>query len=134
MIRLSCALVVSVLLSACSTSRMFDEFHGIFLTRIQEDNTKSFVYTSPDRGAARGQIRHSAMQSRRHSGQNQQQAYRAREQLEKRLFQALEQEIATTGYCRDGYIHLGSYIERGLFEIRGECNDTATDNDRAKFQ
>jgi hypothetical protein len=45
----------------------------------------------------------------------------------------LDKTINMTGYCRDGYIELSRIIEVGRGEIRGECNDGATDADIKKF-
>ncbi|QYK14904.1 hypothetical protein K0I63_07655 [Shewanella rhizosphaerae] len=45
----------------------------------------------------------------------------------------LEKTIAMTGYCREGYLELSRIIEEGRGEIRGECNDGATDADISKF-
>ncbi|QYJ84917.1 hypothetical protein K0I73_11710 [Shewanella mesophila] len=45
----------------------------------------------------------------------------------------LDKTINMTGYCRDGYIELSRIIELGRGEIRGECNDGASEGDIKKF-
>ncbi|MCG9697069.1 hypothetical protein [Shewanella sp. Isolate11] len=45
----------------------------------------------------------------------------------------LNKTIAMTQFCREGYIELSRIIEVGRGEIRGECNDGASDDDIAKF-
>ncbi|MCW8935580.1 MAG: hypothetical protein OQK98_12715 [Gammaproteobacteria bacterium] len=45
----------------------------------------------------------------------------------------LEAKLKTSGYCRQGYIELDSYLLRGQMQIRGECEEGATDEDRIKF-
>ena len=45
----------------------------------------------------------------------------------------LEVHLEKTGYCREGYIKLGSYYERGVLKLRGECKEGATDEDRIKY-
>ena len=45
----------------------------------------------------------------------------------------LESKLKKTGYCQDGYIELDSSFERGRLEIRGECEEAATEEDRIKF-
>ena len=45
----------------------------------------------------------------------------------------LDKTINMTGYCRDGYIELSRIIELGRGEIRGECNDGASEEDIKKF-
>ena len=104
-----------------------DQFHGILLTKVQTDDTKSFVFTSPDKGSAGRRLG-------AYPRQNSQQTRNLREQLEQDLLQALERQLQVSGYCRDGYIYLGGYIERGVFELRGECNEPATASDRSKFK
>lgn len=45
----------------------------------------------------------------------------------------LDKTINMTGYCREGYIELSRIIEVGRGEIRGECNDGASEDDINKF-
>ncbi|WP_076415392.1 hypothetical protein [Shewanella sp. UCD-KL12] len=45
----------------------------------------------------------------------------------------LNKTLDMTGYCREGYLELSRIIEVGRGEIRGECNEGATDEDRSKF-
>ena len=45
----------------------------------------------------------------------------------------LESKLKKSGYCRDGYIELDSYFGRGQLQIRGECEEGATEEDRIKF-
>lgn len=55
---------------------------------------------------------------------------------EKMLLQAheaLQQQLEETGFCREGYMTLDEKAERGLLAIRGECTETATQQDREQF-
>lgn len=45
----------------------------------------------------------------------------------------LTKTLNMTGYCREGYIELSRLIEADRGEIRGECNEGATQADREKF-
>ena len=45
----------------------------------------------------------------------------------------LEAKLKSSGYCREGYIELDSYLGRGELQIRGECEEGATEEDRVKF-
>ena len=45
----------------------------------------------------------------------------------------LESKLKKSGYCRKGYIELDSYFGRGQLQIRGECEEGATEEDRIKF-
>ena len=53
--------------------------------------------------------------------------------MKEMIFQKLESKLAETGYCREGYIELGSYFGWEQSEIRGECKEGATAEDRKKF-
>jgi hypothetical protein len=48
-----------------------------------------------------------------------------------KLENMLEQELKTTGYCREGYRELERMIGDSAVFIRGECNETVTSEDRA---
>ena len=45
----------------------------------------------------------------------------------------LESKLKKSGYCRQGYIELDSYFGRGQLQMRGECEEGATEEDRIKF-
>lgn len=49
------------------------------------------------------------------------------------IYQRLESKLAETGYCREGYMELDFFMSRGQSQIKGECNDGASDNDRKIF-
>jgi hypothetical protein len=54
-------------------------------------------------------------------------------QTKERINEKLDSKLAETGYCREGYIELDSYVGKGQSQIRGECKEGATDSDRKKF-
>lgn len=99
------------------------EFDEHFVTNITSDGTKFFSYSasiSRPSGGGRpsgGRPDQAAMQSK----------------IEEKLRQRLEQKISETGYCREGYIEINSYIGRGNSQIRGKCKEGATDRDRLTF-
>ena len=45
----------------------------------------------------------------------------------------LTKTLEMTGYCREGYYELSRIIESGRGEIRGECKEGATEEDKQKF-
>ena len=45
----------------------------------------------------------------------------------------LESKLKNSGYSREGYIELDSYSGRGQLQMRGECEEGATEEDRIKF-
>ena len=49
------------------------------------------------------------------------------------IFTLLDIKLAETAFCQNGYTTINSYFERGHSEVRGECNDSATEDDRNKF-
>lgn len=45
----------------------------------------------------------------------------------------LDEIMAQSQYCRDGYVLLGRYAGETTRRLRGECKDRATDEDRQRF-
>ena len=119
--------------SSCSTQpkRPKEVRTESFLTDIKEDGTKLFIYianftalaASPGR-ARSAQGRQMSMSSMRSD---------TAEYHEKLTIDALEYKLLVTGYCRYGYFVLNTYNQFGSVEIRGECQETATDADRKLF-
>ena len=128
--RLCLVILTLLFIVSCTSKTSASKVHGVFITSIKADGTKLFVFTSPDYGDSGKHYSHPGLAERQGRGR---QGLAAREQLEKLIIRALDIRISENGYCREGYIELGSYIERGSFEIRGECNDTATQTDRKRF-
>lgn len=52
----------------------------------------------------------------------------------KEIVPLLEAKIVETGFCQGGYRMTNSYFRQNRSEIKGECDDTATRQDRIKFQ
>lgn len=44
-----------------------------------------------------------------------------------------EYVVARLGYCRHGYLELDGSVSRYHMWLKGECRDSATDEDRARF-
>ncbi|UAA38604.1 hypothetical protein KIH87_18375 [Paraneptunicella aestuarii] len=123
-------LILILAMAACGSNSRTSKVHGVFITSIKADGTKLFVFTSPEGGKGVGHYSHPGLMERQAPGR---QGIAHRERLQDLIIEALELRLTQNGYCREGYIQLGSYIERGLFEIRGECNEAATDADRKQF-
>lgn len=121
----SLALILLITLTACS-SRPGADIQGHLLTNIRSDGTKLFVYTS-DRGIRMPELGGLSQPSRHNIKRDRRDYVRAA------IEDSLEAKIEKTGFCRKGYLPLGHFIERGRFEIRGECNESATKEDRLKF-
>ena len=53
--------------------------------------------------------------------------------FKKVVYEKLETKLSETGYCRESYMELDNYFVRGRSQIRGECKDSATAEDRMTF-
>ncbi|WP_428636434.1 hypothetical protein [Shewanella sp.] len=134
--------ILLISLSGCASKRDVDDFNirveDTFQTAIKDNGIKLFTYRV--KYAELPTLEQPHMQRVRQiermkrSGSNKRSIYqpdlsRWTEQIEL----GLEKTIAMTGYCREGYLELSRIIEEGRGEIRGECNDGATDADISKF-
>lgn len=123
-------------LQSCATSgRNSDIAQQQFLTDIKENNSKLFVFIASFKVAKLDT--NDPLMTRPGTGAKQfsQQKRRQSEsrELEEKLIEALDEKIAATGYCREGYFVLNQYIHFGSGEIRGECRESATNVDRELF-
>ena len=53
--------------------------------------------------------------------------------FKKVVYEKLETKLSETSYCRESYVELDNYFVRGRSQIRGECKDSATAEDRMTF-
>lgn len=49
------------------------------------------------------------------------------------VYYNLESKLASTGYCREGYIEYDSFFGKEQSLIKGECKERATEQDRITF-
>ena len=49
------------------------------------------------------------------------------------VYEKLKMKLVETGYCRESYTELDNYFVRGRSQIRGECIEGATEEDRVRF-
>ena len=137
------ALLVPFLMLACaSNQKRQPEFKEIFVTDIKENGLKLFSYSvtmgSPQKetkGKGRGHKGEGGMgggmRGRKSDGGPDHESMT--NQSKAKINEKLDSKLAETGYCREGYIVLNSYLGKGKYQIRGECKDGATDSDRKKF-
>ena len=144
-------LILSVFLTACANNQWkSSEVDEVFVTDIKPGGLKIFNYSltkirpqisgSGERGGSSGKG------SGKHNGRGGKGGGKsdghgsmgsgksAYESSMKPYFnEMLELKLKNSGYCRDGYIELDSYFGRGQLQIRGECEEGATEEDRIKF-
>jgi hypothetical protein len=102
-------------LSACASTDPAPSYNDSLSTEITTNGTKFFTYIRHIPKDARGDGR---------GGES---------KADASLQLAVEKELETTGYCRDGFLMLERYRANGIARIRGECRDGASDSDRSKF-
>lgn len=138
--RIGLIIATIALLSACATgpSRSKNITNESFLTDIKENDAKLFVYIANFKSRPVKVDRQ--MQGMRSSGGQQGQrpsmsSLRSEMALEQeeQAIEALEYKLQTSGYCRQGYFILGNYNQFGSVEIRGECQESATESDKQLF-
>ena len=137
-------LLFTLALASCAGSYNKKEIvHHEFFTDIKEDNSKLFVYIvnfKLEKARKRSPLADESRTSNR-NGQGTQSRAKARIQdgksnradMEETLIISLEEKLASTGYCREGYFILNQYLEFGNGEIRGECRESANKVDKAIF-
>ncbi|WP_281559818.1 hypothetical protein [Thalassomonas sp. RHCl1] len=130
------------LLSACS-SRQDKPVEEIFVTQIRADNSKMFAFTLRAEQASRGDKTRDKMaggkQGKRGKGTGRNKGAGKGERQEREhplanvIQQKLEQKLDQSQYCTSGYLELERYATREGMTVRGECNESATADDRLRF-
>ncbi len=141
-------LILPLLLAACASNQWKPtEVDEVFVTDIKSSGLKIFNYsltkTTPQAsGSAERRGGSNGKGSGKHSGRGGNGSgyggkgggKSADESSMKPYFnEMLESKLKESGYCREGYIELNSYFGKGKLEIRGECEEGATEEDRIKF-
>ncbi len=145
---------VSLFLAACAgNERKAIEIKEVFVTKIEENGLKLFSYTvtmpMPEgrsgggkqggmRGGGKGMGRGGKGMGRgmRNGGMKNEakRDYATKmRRAEDMVYEKLETKLRETGYCRESYIELDKYFVKGRSQIRGECKESATKEDRIKF-
>jgi hypothetical protein len=146
--RLFCACFSIFILAACGSKPELEpmdfagQFKDKFSTQIKGDGIKLFVYKAKIATASDRNINDAPPHKQRIDRRKQDARSYAKEMRDKEEFLeiwaqqvqlGLDKTIAMTGYCKNGYIELSRYLEAERGEIRGECHDGATQEDRVKF-
>lgn len=134
-----CVLLAITLATACSSNKPSHSGtrpkpQETFSTDIQPDGTKLFSYSLEMPRKDKGKTRHGTHnrhRSKAHPGSSSgNTGTQNREQrLQAKIESLLDQKIEDSGYCKEGFIILDSYIGQGKATIRGECRDGASEEE-----
>ncbi len=143
--KLLISLTISTLtITACSSNS--PKRHGsmpteIFVTQIKTNGSKIFNYSlikkMPNQGKGqmgkgKGGGKHGGMGGGMKGGKKPDMS-KMKAKMEEKAVNKLAKKLSETGYCREGYMELDSFFERGHVTIKGECNETATAQDKKTF-
>lgn len=139
--KLLISLTISTLtITACSSNspkRQGGMPTEVFVTHIKPDGSKVFNYSlikkmpnqgQMGKGRGKGGGMHGGM-----SGGMKRDMSKMKAKMEEKANKKLKLKLIETGYCREGYMELDSFFERGHVTIKGECNESATNIDRETF-
>lgn len=135
-------LMLLLSLTACASNQWEpSEVEEVFVTNIKPGGLKIFNYSlentmaqasSNGKRGGKGTGKHSGGKGGGYEGMGGGKS--ANESSMKPYFNdMLESKLKSSGYCREGYIELDSYYGRGKLQMRGECEEGATKEDRIKF-
>jgi len=141
-----------LLLSACSNTSE-PKTEGFFHTEIRDDNSKEFTFSlvfsrskeeasrgmknastsqRPDKGKGSGKGRgnrsHEASSTTKPNSKSSSKA----DKMQGIFQQHLDLKMQETKYCRTGYLILEQSFIGAVYSLRGECNESATEEDRKK--
>lgn len=138
---------LTLLFSACSSqSQLPENPRGHLQTEIKADAIKLFTfrfmlpaqYLSPqsppiEPSCREKNCRQSSARGKQAMLKRQKKHSDDTKEFEKEAEQHLAGKLATTGYCRAGYIELDRFTFERELHIRGECKDGATSEDYQRF-
>ncbi len=138
--------ISALTLSGCSSNspkRQGGMPTEVFVTHIKPDASKIFNYSlikkMPNQGQGqmgKGRGKGGGMHGGGGGGMKgggKPNMSQMKDKMQEKAHKKLNQKLAQTGYCREGYMELESYFERGLVTIKGECNESATTEDIKTF-
>lgn len=138
-----------LMLSACSSTKQ-SQMEEFFKTKIHADGSKRFTFSlvilqTQNHNKEKSQQRPnkpSKSNGNRKKGQNdsrnnkQGSLDKENSKLSKmtELFEErLQKYMANKQYCREGYITLETSFSGAIYTLRGECQESATDEDKRRF-
>ncbi len=130
--------LLSAGLAACSGTALKPSETEQFDTHIHADGSKRFTYTVEDRERRKTrtyvQLEDQRLDDLRQPPPGPENS-RQRElaQAEWRFYQLLNTKLSSSGYCQKGYIELDADIGLYSANLRGECREGASSEDRQRF-
>jgi hypothetical protein len=136
--------ITALTLSGCSSNspkRQGGMPTEVFVTHINPDGSKVFNYSlikkmptqgQMGKGMGKGGGMHGGMGGSMKGGKKPDMS-KMKAKMEEKANKKLNLKLSETGYCREGYMELDSFFERGHVTIKGECNETATEQDKKTF-
>lgn len=120
--------MVCLMLTACSRTQHLQTDALSFRTLITPDNIKRFELSVPAKPLdVMKQMNRGRDSDRDGRGEFQQR------HTDVYLKYALEDILDHNGFCQQGYLLLGRFAGENQNRLRGECKDSASAEDRAKF-
>lgn len=124
---LTLILIAFATLSSCARHRALPDDIFTLATRITTTGLKQFEVTFP---YAPRQLVLTGRGNKKDE-RNRDDAGRLPRQ---RMEQIVAARISETGYCREGYLLLGTQAGNTVQRVRGECRDLANEQDRMRFE
>ncbi len=119
-------LAVSVLAGCVSMTESSSGMNETFVTNITEDGTKLFNYHVQPIMKERPELSG--------SGEEPLKSWIAPwDRIDHQIYTMLDNMVAMTGYCREGYIELSSDFSGSAYQIHGECYEAVSAEDRIWF-
>ena len=138
-IHLACTLTcLTTFLVACAGNDLQPDETETFLPRISANGSKFFRYQldTPSGGAPSTRLIFDANESTDTNTAPEMTRYSAedeKDRIERRVVALLEQKLAVTAYCREGYTLSERNIGFRRSLLSGECREAASEQDRAQF-
>jgi hypothetical protein len=141
-------------LSACS-SKIEPKSHAFFRTEIRDDNSKEFTFSvvfsrskdeasngmknasntqRPDKRRGSGKGRGNRSQDDSTAAKSTTKTSSKTEKLQTIFQQHLDLKMKETKYCKAGYLTLEKSFVGAIYSLRGECNESATKEDRNQLK
>lgn len=128
------ALILAGLLTGCnSVERSRADMTESLEIEIRPNASKLFVYRMADPAGARAHQARMQNLRARHRGERAGPKDRGGVRTYQLLQTNAQRALVSTGFCREGYLELDRRISANVLWLRGECRESATDEDRERF-